>query len=72
MSGFSLEPDESMRWIYDSSHPDYHSDRVRDLRDRRAAALRSCPQWMLNEAASNDALRKASPSGLTSRSATTK
>lgn len=56
---FSLEPDEHMRWIYDFRHPDYNSDRARNLRDRRAAALRSCPQWMLDDAALNDEMARA-------------
>ena len=59
--GFSLEPDPWMRWIYDHRDPRYHSDEARDLRDRRAAALRSCPQWMLDSAALNDELLKTTP-----------
>lgn len=61
MDGFSLEPDEHMRWIYDQRHPDYNSDRARDLRERRAAALRSCPRWLLEQAALNDEMRKLTP-----------
>ncbi len=57
-SGFSLEPDESMRWIYDPSDPRYNSDEVRDLRDRRAYALRHAPRWMIEQAEINDFLRK--------------
>jgi hypothetical protein len=52
----TLEPDEHMRWIYDPSHRDYHSDRAKDLRERRAAALRNAPRWMVWEAEMNDAL----------------
>ncbi len=58
---FSLEPDESMRWIYDTRHPDYYSDQAEDLRERRRAALLSCPGWMLNAALANDERRKAMP-----------
>ena len=58
MKLLSLEPDEDMRWIYDNNHPDYNSDRAKDLRERRAAALRSAPEWMIREAEMNDAWRK--------------
>lgn len=54
---FSLDPDPHMAWIYNPSHPDYH-DKGKDLRDRRAAALRACPAWMIQEAVLNDALRE--------------
>lgn len=54
----SLEPDPDMRWIYDPSHRDYHTDRAKDLRERRAAAMRNAPEWMVREAELNDALRK--------------
>lgn len=57
MSRFSLEPDPDMAWIYDPSHPDYH-DQGADLRERRAAALRVCPAWMLRDALLNDELRR--------------
>ena len=53
----TLQPDEHMRWIYDPSHPDYHSDRAEWLRKRRAAAINSAPQWMIEEARLNDALK---------------
>ena len=56
--GFSLEPDPWMRWIYDPSDPQYHSDEAKDLRDRRAAALRNAPRWMLEAAAWNDDERR--------------
>jgi len=56
--GFSLEPDPWMRWIYYVNDHRYHTDKARDLRDRRAAALRSCPQWALDSAALNDEMRK--------------
>ena len=55
MKLLTLEPDPHMRWIYDYTHPDYNSDMARDLRERRAAALRSCPRWMIQEARMNDA-----------------
>jgi len=43
-----------MRWIYD---PRYKDDpQARDLRERRDAAIRSAPQWMLDEAHLNDEL----------------
>lgn len=53
----SLEPDPHMRWIYDYTHPDYNSDRAKDLRARRDAAFRSAPRWMIREAEMNDNLR---------------
>jgi hypothetical protein len=53
----SLEPDARMRWIYDTAHPDYHSDRARDLRARREQAVRNAPQWMIEEARMNDNLK---------------
>ena len=58
MKRLSLEPDENMRWIYDPNHPDYYSDRVKHLRDARAAAMRSAPRWMIEEARLNDAILK--------------
>ena len=61
MKMLSLEPDENMRWIYDPSHRDYNTEMAEDLRNRRAAALRSCPRWMIEEARLNDALRKHTP-----------
>jgi hypothetical protein len=54
----SLEPDPWMRWIYDTRHPDYNSPQARDLREARAAALRSAPRWMVELAELNDRLRK--------------
>ena len=57
-AGFSLEPDPRMRWIYDQSDPRYLSDEARDLRDRRAAALRNAPRWMIEQAEINDELRR--------------
>ena len=54
MSKLSMHPDEWMRWIYDPSHPDYHSARAKDLRARRAAALYSLPQWMKDAALADD------------------
>ena len=57
MKRLSLEPDEHMKWIYDSSHPDYDSDRAKWLRMRRAAAIASAPQWMIEEARLNDIMR---------------
>lgn len=56
MRSFSLNPDKDMEWIYDYTHPDYHTPRAKDLRARRDHALRQCPQWMLEEASLNDAL----------------
>lgn len=47
MKKLSLEPDDHIKWIYNPSHPDYNSDEAKDLRERRAAALRSCPEWMI-------------------------
>ena len=59
MNGFSLSPDDCMRWIYDYNHPEYNSDRARWLRERRAAALRNAPKWMIAEAAFNDHMKMA-------------
>ena len=53
----SLQPDEHMKWIYDTSHPDYNTGRAEDLRNRRASAFQSCPRYMLEEARINDILR---------------
>lgn len=61
MRMLSLEPDEDMKWIYDYRHPEYHSDRAKDLRNRRDSALRHAPQWMIEEARMNDILRKTTP-----------
>ena len=61
MRMLSLEPDEDMKWIYDYLHPEYHSDRAKDLRNRRDSALRHAPQWMIEEARMNDILRKTTP-----------
>ena len=58
MKTLSLEPDEHMRWIYDPSHRDYDSDRARDLRERRDAAMRGAPEWMRREAELNDLIRQ--------------
>jgi hypothetical protein len=49
---FSLKPDPHMRWIYDQSFQD--DPKAKDLRARRDAAIRSAPQWMLDEAHLND------------------
>jgi len=61
MKMLSLEPDEDMKWIYDPSHPDYYSDRVKDLRNRRDSAIRNAPRWMIEEARMNDIMRKKTP-----------
>lgn len=58
-AGFSLEPDAEMLWIYDQSDPRYHLDETRNLRERRAAELRNAPRWMVEQAETNDAMRKA-------------
>lgn len=58
IDNISLEPDPWMAWIYDQSDPRYHETATVDLRERRAAALRSAPRWMIETAAINDALRK--------------
>lgn len=60
MENLSLDPDEDMRWIYNYSDPRYHSEQAKDLRERRALALRMCPQWMLDMAYINDCKRKNS------------
>ena len=54
----SLEPDEHMRWIYDYTHPDYNSDRAKDLRERRRVAMVNAPRWMVWEAELNDSLKE--------------
>jgi hypothetical protein len=54
----TLKPDEHMRWIYDYTHPDYNSDRAKDLRARRDAAFRNAPRWMIRVAEMNDNLKK--------------
>ena len=59
MKMLSLEPDPSMRWIYDTTHPAYNDPQTKDLRDRRAAAIRNAPEWMVREAEMNDNQRKA-------------
>ncbi len=61
MKMLSIEPDEHMRWIYDQTHPDYHTDYARDLRKRRDRALSACPRWMIEEARMNDILREQTP-----------
>ena len=58
-AGFSLEPDPEMRWIYDQGDPRYYDSATVDLRERRAAAIRNAPRWMIEQAESNDALRKS-------------
>ena len=57
-AGFSLDPDPWMRWVYDQSDRHYHTEEARDLRERRAAALRNAPRWMVDQAHMNDVLRK--------------
>lgn len=63
-SRLSLDPDQNMRWIYDYTHPDYNSDRAKDLRERRAAAIRNAPEWMVREAQLNDAIRSTGGEGI--------
>lgn len=53
----SLRPDPHMAWIYDSSHRDYNTQEAKDLRERRAYAIRSAPEWMIREAQFNDEMR---------------
>lgn len=62
MKCLSLEPDEAMRWIYDYTHPDYNSDRAKDLRERRFRAIRSAPEWMKREAEFNAAMQQTKAS----------
>jgi len=62
MRNISLEPDPDMRWIYENNHPDYNSDEAKWLRECRARAIASAPQWMIEEARLNDLLRKLSRS----------
>ena len=63
MRKLSLNPDEDMRWIYNHRHPEYNSPRAQHLRDARAAALRSAPEWMIREAQLNDMLAKSTTKG---------
>ncbi len=43
---FSTKPDPWMEYIYDDTDPRYHLPETRDLRERRARALASAPEWM--------------------------
>ena len=52
----SLEPDAYMAWIYENNHPDYNTPRAKHLREARSLAIRSAPQWMIEEARLNDIL----------------
>ena len=56
MRKLSLQPDADMRWIYNPYHRDYDSDRAKNLRERRDAALSNVPPWMIDEARFNDAM----------------
>ena len=58
MKRLSLEPDDNMRWIYDPSHPDYHTGRVKHLREARSRAMASAPEWMIREAELNDVAKE--------------
>lgn len=58
MNNLSLQPDEHMKWIYDTTHPGYDSDKAKDLRERRLASINSCPIYMIEEAYFNDNYRK--------------
>jgi len=58
MKRLSLQPDAHMRWIYDYTHPDYNTPRAKHLRERRAQAIASAPQWMIEEARLNDLMRR--------------
>lgn len=55
---WSLEPDPTMRWIYDHSHPEYYSPKAEHLREARRQALCSLPEWMKNCALANDDRRE--------------
>lgn len=64
MKNLSLKPDPHMKWIYDYSDRErYNSPEARDLRVRRDAALRTCPEWMIETAMINDQMaeEKAKP-----------
>jgi len=39
----TLQPDPWNAWIYDSRRPDYNSPQAIHLRERRRAAIASCP-----------------------------
>lgn len=51
----SYHPDPCNAWLYDPSHPDYYSERAKDLRARRERAILSAPLWMREIARLNDA-----------------
>lgn len=57
MKRLSLRLDPWNRWLYDYTHPDYHSDRAKDLRERHWRAYQNAPRWMIDEARLNDELR---------------
>lgn len=54
----SLQPDDHMKWIYDSRDPRYNDSATKDLRERRFMALHNAPRWMIHMAEMNDLLRK--------------
>lgn len=54
MTELSMHPDPWMRWIYDHRDPRYYEPETKELRDRRHAALRDCPSWMVEIAMEND------------------
>jgi hypothetical protein len=58
MKNLSLEPDADMKWIYENTHPDYDSPRAKHLREARANAIKSAPQWMIEEARLNDTIAR--------------
>lgn len=68
----SLKLDPHMRWLYDYTHPDYNSDRAKDLRARRDTACLNAPEWMIREAQLNDALAEGEASDIDASPSTTK
>ena len=69
MKMLSMEPDEHMRWIYDSTHPNYDREHAEYLRARRAAAIRSAPRWLVEEARPKAILREQTPNEQRTRAA---
>ena len=63
MNLISLNPDAWTKWIYNTTHPDYNSAEARYLRDRRAQAMASAPEWMIEEARMNDLLSERAAEG---------
>lgn len=46
MKKLTDQPDPWNAWIYDKSHPEYNSERAKDLRMRREKSLAAVPRWI--------------------------